>query len=87
MTIILSLLIVGVAFVVWRIARHITATYQHVDEDLLRDFWTNKLKYEDPKEHQRVIDHLGQCEACRRLLDDIRDEKLVVEQKLIDRRF
>lgn len=87
MTTLFSILIVALAFVIWRIARHIAATYQHVDEDTLRDFWTQRLKNEDPKEHKRVAEHLAQCQACRDLMDDIRNEKLQIDAKRIDRRF
>jgi hypothetical protein len=84
---ILSLLIVGLAFVIWRIARRILASYRHVDLETMREFWTQRLKADDPKEHQRVVDHLGLCEDCRQLLDKVREEKLIVENKRIDRRF
>ncbi len=84
---ILSVLIVGLGFVIWRIARRIAASYEHVDPETMRDFWTQRLKADDPKAHQRVIDHLGLCDDCRQLLDEVREEKLIVEGKRIERRF
>lgn len=53
----------------------------------MRDFWIQRLKSESPEEHQRVVDHLGICNSCRQLLDDIKNEKLIIEQKRISRRF
>jgi hypothetical protein len=84
---VLPALITSLAFTIWRISRRIWSTYQHVDEDTMRDFWIQRLKSESPEEHQRVIDHLGVCNSCRQLLDDIKNEKLIIEQKRISRRF
>jgi hypothetical protein len=86
-TLVLAALITALAYTVWRISRRIWATYQHVDEETMRDFWIQRLKTESPDEYQRVIDHLGVCSSCRQLLDDIKNEKLVIEQKRISRRF
>lgn len=59
-------------FLLWRIGRQIIQTYQHLDEETLRDFWRNRLKDE---EKRRVITHLGHCEQCRELFDRIRNGK------------
>jgi hypothetical protein len=86
-TLALPTMIAGLAYIIWRISRRIWWTYQHVDEETMRYFWTQRLKSESPDEYQRVIDHLGVCSHCRQLLDDIKNEKLIIEQKRISRRF
>lgn len=81
-TYIVAICLTLMAFLVFRMGRQILATYQHVDEETLREFWTGKLKKSDP-EHRRVITHLGHCEKCRDLFDRIRDGK-PLEDHLIE---
>jgi len=70
------------AFLSFRIGKQILSTYQHVDEDTLRDFWNGRLE-KGSTEHRRVITHLGHCEKCRDLFDQIRKGK-PLEDHLID---
>lgn len=87
MNFVLPAMIMSLAYTIWRIGRRIWSMYQHVEADTMRDFWIQRLKSESPEEYQRVIDHLGICTKCRQLLDDIKNEKLIIEQKRISRRF
>lgn len=71
-----------ISFFLYRIGKQIYDTYQHIDEANLRDFWRQKLTKDDP-EHRRIITHLGHCEQCRDLFDQIRKGK-PLEDHLVD---
>jgi len=73
-TYIVAACITLMAFLFFRIGRQILSTYQHIDEETMRDFWTGKLK-KNEREQRRVITHLGHCEKCRDLFDRVRDGK------------
>ncbi len=79
-------LVLGVAYLGYRIYRQIGSTYRHVDYETMELFWLNRLKRDHPQEHERVVAHLGVCEKCRELLDEVSREGRP-EQKLIRRRF
>lgn len=79
-------LLVGVAYVGYKIYDQIRGTYQHIDHETMELFWLNRLKRDDPKEHERVVAHLGICEKCRDLLDQVSREGRP-DQPLIKRRF
>ncbi len=62
------------AFLVWRIGQQIIQTYQHIDEDTMRNFWRGRLPH-GTNEYRRVITHLGHCEQCQALFEQIRQGK------------
>lgn len=80
-TVITIVLLLG--YLLWRIGKQIMRTYQHVDEDTLRDFWKGKLKRNE-EDQRRVITHLGYCEECRELFDKIRTGK-PLEDHLVEK--
>ncbi len=80
-------LVLSVAYLTYRIYKSIAATYRHVDEETMRDYWLNRLKREDPEEHQRVRDHLGVCNRCRAMFDFISQEGRPEQDGYITRRF
>ena len=77
----------ALVLVAWRIYKQIQSTYQHVDEEVLEDFWRNRLH--DGKEVTRVKNHLTHCEACRDRLNAIRKQSHTRPdaQRLITRKF
>ncbi len=82
------LVALALVLVIWRMYRQISATYRHVEEDVLEEFWDGQLK-EDKAEYDRVANHLTHCEACRENLDRIRSriKPHPDTQKLIRRKF
>lgn len=80
-------ILLGLAFIIWRIGRQIWSTYQHVDEETLSDFWVGRLQRENREEYKRVQSHLTHCEQCRDALDHIRQTERREEEKIITRRF
>lgn len=86
----LILLSCGLLLIVIKIAQQIIASWRHVDEEVLVDFWNGRLQKNDEKEYRRVVAHLGNCQACRDRLDEITQQNKTrygIDDHLISRKF
>lgn len=72
----------GLAFLIYRIAKDIYQTYQCVDERTLRDFMYGRLSRGSDK-YRQVVNHLGKCEECQEKLREIQRGKRL-EDHLVD---
>lgn len=79
----LTILILATAYGFFRIGRQIYRTYRCVDEATIRAFWSGRLKKNDPDTYREVVTHLGHCDKCQALLEEIRKGK-PLEDHLID---
>lgn len=78
------------AMIVFRIGRQMLAAMRHVDEDVLIDFWNGRLRKKSEESYRQVVNHLGNCQACRDRLDDITQNNKArhnVDDAMISRRF
>lgn len=80
---VLYLILVATTFVLWRIGKQIYLTYRCVGEDKLRAFWSGRLKKNHPEAYRQVVTHLGHCEKCQALLEEIRRGK-PIEDHLVE---
>jgi hypothetical protein len=80
----------GLFLIVIKIGQQIIASWRHVEEETLTDFWNGRLQKKDDKEYRRVVNHLGSCQACRDRLDEITQQNKTrygIDDQLISRRF
>ncbi len=75
-------LIIGFAFLIYRIVKDVYQSYQCVDERTLKDFMYGRLQRESDK-YRQVVNHLGRCEECQEKLRDIQRGK-PIEDHLVD---
>ncbi len=87
---VLSLAAAVLLFVIYWIGRQILATYRHVEEAVLLDFWNGRLQKNDENTYRRVVTHLGSCDKCRQRLEEITQQNKTrygIDDQLISRRF
>ena len=77
----------GLAYLVYRIARNILDTYRHAEEEELRDYWSGRLEKQDPAAYRRLRDHLVGCAACREQLDEVRKTERREMESVFKRKF
>lgn len=82
MTYILLSLLLGLAYLIYRIGRDIFKSYQCLDEATLRQFLYGRIP-RGSETHRHVIAHLAQCEKCQELLREIQRGKRL-EDHLVD---
>lgn len=66
------IVIIMAAFIIYYIGREVFASFRHLSEEELEDFWAGRFQKEDPKAHRRISEHLVNCDACRDRLDEVR---------------
>lgn len=77
-------------YLIYKIGQHITATYRHVEEENLLDFWNGRLQKNDAEAYRRTVAHLGSCEKCKQRLDTITQQNKTrygIDSKMISKRF
>ncbi len=79
----LTILILITAYGLFRIGKQIYNTYRCVDESIIRAFWSGRLKNNNPEAYRQVVTHLGHCDKCQALLDEIRKGK-PIEDHLVE---
>jgi len=79
----LTILLLVTGFGIFRIGRQIYLTYRCVDESTIRAFWNGRLKKNDPEAYSQIVTHLGHCDKCQALLEEIRNGK-PIEDHLVD---
>jgi len=83
------IVIVVAAFIIYYIGREVLATFRHVSDQELEDFWAERIRKENPKAHRRISEHLASCKACRDRLDEVRQTSTGpgVEGPMIERKY
>lgn len=75
-------LIISFLIIFFRMGKQIYFNYQCLSEKQLRNFYYGKLKKDEVQQRQ-VVTHLGQCEKCQKLLEQIQKGK-PLEDHLVD---
>lgn len=83
------IVIIVAAFIIYYIGREVFASFRHLSDKELEDFWADRIRKESPKEHRRISEHLASCDACRNRLDEVRKTAMGpgVEGPMIERKY
>lgn len=83
------IVIIVVACIIYYIGREVLASFRHLTEKELEDFWSGHVQKVSPKAHRRMSEHLVSCNACRDRLDETRKTAMGpgVEGPMIERKY
>ncbi len=83
------IVIIIAACLIYYIGREVFASFRHLSDKELEDFWAGRVQKESPKAHRRISEHLVSCDACRDRLDEVRKTATGpgVEGPMIERKY
>ncbi len=83
LTLIILILVTGLAVVVWQKMRQIYAQYRCLDHSEVHAFMTGSLRKRNANAYRRAVAHLGLCEKCQQRLQNY-DGRENLEEHLVD---
>lgn len=67
----ITVLVIALA-IIYYIGREVLASFRHLTDEELLEFWSGRMKAEEPAQQRRCSEHLGSCGRCSARLDEIR---------------